>query len=288
MNWFLLSVGAAFFMASNSAFIKRFFSDLSPWEMSLIPYFYGLPLFAVALLFVDIPPIGPGFLPAMAWVLPMLMVAVILYYRAIQMSPLSLTLPFLSFTPVFVLLTGGLILEETLSPRGVAGMLLVVAGGYVLNLDSARYGFLGPIKAVWREPGSALMLAVAVLFGLTSVGGKVIILESSPLFAALVIFSLYGLVLTPILVLTGKASLRNLTRRPLLGLVAGLIVFAEAVCHNMAMSLTAAAYMITIKRLAGIFSVFYGWLIFKERGIRFRFLGTAIMTAGAALIALYG
>ncbi|MGE4421243.1 MAG: EamA family transporter [Pseudodesulfovibrio sp.] len=288
MKWFLLSVGAAFFMATNSAFIKRYFSDLSSWEMSLIPYFYGLPLFLAALAFIDIPAIGPGFLPSMAWVLPMLMVAILLYYRAIRMSPLSLTLPFLSFTPVFVLFTGGLILDEKLTAQGTAGMLLVVVGGYVLNLDSARYGFLGPIKAVWKEPGSALMLVVAVLFGLTSVGGKVIILNSSPLFAAVVIFSLYGVLLTLLLLLTGKASLRNLTRRPLLGIAAGLIVFAEALCHNVAMTLTAAAYMITIKRVAGIFSVLYGWLLFHESGIHYRLMGTAIMTAGAAVIALWG
>ena len=288
MTWFLLSLGAAFFMATNSAFIKRFFSDLSPWEMSLIPYFYGLPLFVAALLFIDIPPIGPGFMPSVAWVLPVLMIAIILYYRAIHISPLSLTLPFLSFTPIFVLLTGGLILDEKLTSTGMAGMLLVVAGGYVLNLDSAKYGLLGPIKAVWREPGSLLMLVVAVLFGLTSVGGKVIILNSSPQFAATVIFALYGVLLTLLLVATGKASLRNLTRRPLLGIVAGLIVFAEALCHNVAMTLTAAAYMITIKRMAGIFSVLYGWLLFHETGIRYRLMGTAIMTAGAAVIALWG
>lgn len=288
MIWLTLSVGAAFFMATNSAFIKRFFSDLSSWEMGLIPYFYGCPLFLATLAFIDIPSVGPGFLPSLAWVLPLLMIAITLHYRAIHLSPLSLTLPFLSFTPVFVLLTGGLILDETLKPQGVAGMLLVVVGGYVINLDSARYGFLGPIKAIWKEPGSAIMLLVAVLFGLTSVGGKVIILNSSPMFAAVVIFTLYGVLLTLILLATGKASFKNLIRRPLLGIVAGLIVFAEAVCHNTAMTLTSAAYMITIKRTAGIFSVLYGWLFFKERGIRFRFIGALIMTAGAAVIALWG
>jgi drug/metabolite transporter (DMT)-like permease len=288
VTWFVLSLGAAFCMASNSALIKRFFSGLSPWEMSLIPYFYAFPLFLAALAFIDIPAIGPGFLPSLAWVLPMLMVAILLYYRAIRVSPLSLTLPFLSFTPVFVLFTSGLILDEKLSVQGMAGMLLVVTGGYVLNLDSARYGLLGPIKAVWKEPGSALMLVVAVLFGLTSVGGKVIILNSSPLFAGIVIFALYGILLTLLLLATGKASLRNLTRRPLLGIAAGLIVFGEMICHNVAMTLTAAAYMITIKRTAGIFSVLYGWLLFHESGIRYRLLGTAIMTAGAAVIALWG
>jgi drug/metabolite transporter (DMT)-like permease len=275
-------------MASNSALIKRFFSDLTPWEMSLIPYFYALPLMILALFFIDIPPIGPRFLPTLAWVLPMLMVAIVLHYRAIRMSPLSLTLPFLSFTPVFVLFTGGLILDETLSTPGIAGMLLVVAGGYVLNLDASRYGLLGPIKAIWKEPGSALMLVVALLFGLTSVGGKVLILDSSPMFAALSIFILYGLILSAILLKAGKASLKNLTRNPKLGALAGLIVFAEMVTHNMAMNLVAAAYMITIKRTAGIFSVIYGWLLFHETGIRYRLFGTAIMTAGAAVIALWG
>ncbi|WP_272701235.1 DMT family transporter [Desulfovibrio sp. Fe33] len=288
MTWFALSLGAAFFMASNSAFMKRFFSDLSAWEMSLIPYFYAMPLMALTIPFIGIPPIGPRFLPALAWVLPVLMVSIILHYRAIRMSPLSLTLPFLSFTPVFVLFTGDLILDETLSVPGVAGMLLVVVGGYVLNLDAARYGFLGPIRAIWKEPGSGLMLVVAFLYGLTSVGGKVMILDSSPMFTAMAVFTLYGLLLTLILIWTGKTSFRSLTQKPLLGTVAALIVFAEIVCHNLAMSMTAAAYMITIKRTTGIFSVLYGWLLFKERGIRFRLLGTVIMTVGAAVIALWG
>ena len=39
-------------MASNAALMKRFFSDLSPWEMCLIPYFYALPLMILALPFV--------------------------------------------------------------------------------------------------------------------------------------------------------------------------------------------------------------------------------------------
>ena len=133
-------------MASNAALMKRFFSDLSPWEMSLIPYVYALPLM------VRRPcplsayrPSVRVFSPTLAWVTATCSwSAIILHYRAIRMSPLSLTLPFLSFTPVFVLFTGGLILDETLTPQGIAGMLLVVLGGYVLNLDAARYGLPRP------------------------------------------------------------------------------------------------------------------------------------------------
>lgn len=288
MLWFTLSLASAFLMATNGAYMKRFYSDVSPWEMGIIPFFYATPLCAFTMMFVEVPPIGPGFFPALSWVLPLTMVAIILHFRAIHMSPLSLTVPFLSFTPVFVLVTGDLILGETLSPMGTTGMLLVVAGGYVLNLDSARHGLLGPIRAIFKEPGSAIMLFVAALYALCSVGGKVLIMNSSPMFAAMSLFSLYGPLLTIILVATGKASLKTITRKPLLGAGVGIIIFIEIICHNTAISMVAAAYMITIKRMAGIFSVFYGWLIFKERGIQFRLLGTIIMTLGAACIVLYG
>lgn len=261
---------------------------MSPWEMCVIPFLYSAPMCGGILLLVDTPPIGPGFFPALSWVMPLTMIAVILHFRAIRVSPLSLTLPFLSFTPVFVLLTGDLILDETLSPLGISGMLLVVIGGYVINLDSTRYGLLGPIKAIFKEPGSALMLIVAVLYGFCSVGGKVLILNSSPLYAALLLFTLLGTLIPIVLIAVGKASLRTVTSKPILGIISGLILFAEIICHNLAISMVAAAYMITIKRMAGLFSVLYGWLIFKERGILFRAIGTAIMTSGAAIIAIFG
>ena len=284
----MLSLAAAFLMATNSAYMKRFFSDVSPWEMGVIPFFYTAPLCGATLLFIEKPVIGPDFFSALSWVLPLTMVAIILHFRAIHMSPLSLTLPFLSFTPVFVLFTADLILDETIKAAGITGMFLVVAGGYIINLDSARKDILGPFKAIYREPGSAIMLVVAAMYGLSSVGGKVLILNSSPLFAAVVIFGLHGVLLTSVLVAVGKASLKTLVRKPLLGAGAGLIVFMEIICHNLAISMTAAAYMITIKRMAGIFSVLYGWILFGERGIRYRLIGTAVMTAGAAVIAVFG
>ncbi|MBC16508.1 MAG: hypothetical protein CL942_05595 [Desulfovibrio sp.] len=288
MIWFTLSLAAAFLMASNSAYMKRFFSHVSSWEMCVIPFLYSIPFCGTGLLLVDKPPIGPVFYPALSWVVPVTMVAIVLHFRAIHLSPLSLTLPFLSFTPVFVLLTGDIILDEHISMAGTAGMLLVVVGGYVVNLDSARYGVLEPIRAIFREPGSGLMLIVAGLYAFASVGGKVIIINSSPLYAGLLIFCLLGLLVPLILIGVGKASFRTVTAKPLLGIGSGLILFLEVITHNLAMSMVAAAYMITIKRMAGLFSVLYGWLLFNETGIRYRLIGTGIMTVGAALIVTLG
>lgn len=285
--WFTLSLASAFLMATNAAFMKRFFSDVSPWEMSIIPFLYATPFCFAAFFFIEIPPIAAKFYYSIAWVLPLTMIAIILHFRAIHMSPLSLTMPFLSFTPVFVLLTGKLLLNETLSNWGIIGMLLVVAGGYVINIDSAKSGVLAPIRAIFKEPGSAIMLLVSALYALCSVGGKILIINSSPMFAAMTLFGLYGPLLALILIASGKAAPKNLVKKPGLGMIAGTLMFTEIICHNLAISMVAAAYMITIKRMAGIFSVGYGWLLFNERGIKFRLIGTIIMTAGAACIVIW-
>jgi drug/metabolite transporter (DMT)-like permease len=288
MLWFILSLASAFLMASEAAYLKKFFSGVSPWEMGVIPFFYASPLCLIVLLTMDAPPLADGFFPAMAWVLPMSGFAFLLHFRAVYLSPLSLTMPFLGFTPVFVILTGDILLGESINTPGTIGILLVVAGGYVLNLGSARYGLLGPIRAIFREPGSALMLLVAALYGLTAVGGKILILHSSPLFGPLLMFALLGPLFTIILAAARKISLKTITRRPVLGAGAGILLFVEILCHNFAISLVAAAYMVTIKRMAGIFSVLYGRYLFGEKDVFFRLLGTLIMTAGAAVIAFMG
>lgn len=288
MTWFLLSLLTAFATASTSAFAKKFFSDYSALEIGLIPVFYAMPLCVAGLLLVDAPELKPGFWAYLAWVVPLTMAGFSLHFTAIRISPLSLTLPFLSFTPVFMLLSGPLILGEHISLMGMAGLLLVVIGGYALNLDSARQGWLGPVRAIFRERGSLYMLAVSAIYAMTAVGGKAVILRSSPLFAAFTTFAIFGAVMPVLLLATRRTTLRRIFARPGLGLAVGLLMFSEILLHNLAVALVQAAYMVSIKRLSGLFSVIYGKLLFHERGIRYRAAGALLMAAGAAVIMILG
>ena len=56
--------------------------------------------------------------------------------------------------------------------------------------------------------------------------------------------------------------------------------------HNLAVALTIVPYMISIKRTSSIFSVGFGYFLFKEKDIRERIFGTFIMLVGAGLIIL--
>src|ERR1017187_1629453 len=51
-----------------------------------------------------------------------------LYFRALQISPLSMCIPFLAFTPVFLIPSTYIILGQKPEPIKLLGVLLIVAG----------------------------------------------------------------------------------------------------------------------------------------------------------------
>jgi len=132
------------------------------------------------------------------------------------------------------------------------------------------------------------MLTVAFLFSLAAVVGKKGIIHSSPLYFIVAFFLLNNIGLILLLVIFDKVRLSDLTGRPVKGMVAGLLLYLQAICHAYAISMVQAAYMISIKRLSILFSVLYGRLIFNESNIRSRFLGACWMLAGAVLIVMFG
>lgn len=288
MPWLLLALISAASIATADALTKRFLSQLTVFEMAAARLSFSLPLFLILLFFIPVPHLDTTFYLTLFGALPLEITAFFLYMRAIQVSPLSLAIPFLSFTPVFLILTGRLILGEALSIWGILGIIFVSLGSYVLNLRECKKGFLGPFRAIKREKGSWLMLIVAFLYALTSALGKKAIQHSSALFFGPFYFLMLGLIVPGGLLLTGKATWQGLKKVFYPGLCIGIFMVIMVLSHMSAISRVEAAYMIAAKRTSILFSVLYGALLFKEENIRERFWGAVIMLAGAFVIAAWG
>jgi drug/metabolite transporter (DMT)-like permease len=283
--WFFLSLLAALGLATADALTKRFLSDLPPYRMGVVRILSSAPWMVLALLFLPSAVPDQTFWLAIAAALPLEIFAFFLYMRALKLSPLSLSLPFLAFTPVFMILTGLFILGESIRLGGILGILLIVLGAYVLNLSKMKSGLLGPIRAVMHEPGSWIMLLVSFVYSLTAPIGKVAILHSNPWFFAAV----YNLALSVVIVslwpvAAGSAGARGIFCRPGPMLLIGLMAAMENFAHMMAIAQVEAAYMIAVKRLSLLFGVLYGAWWFGEQNIRERLAGAAIMIAGVFLI----
>jgi drug/metabolite transporter (DMT)-like permease len=288
VTWLILSLLTALAVSTQDAWVKKYFSHLSAYDMAAYPALYSLPCFAIGLCFVAQPPLDGVYLLCLLTSLPLNGISFVLYMRAIKVSPLSLTLPYLAFTPVFMILTGTLILDEWPNQWGTLGIVTTCLGGYILNLGPGRFTFRAPFKAFAGETGSWLMLIVAFIFSFAAVVGKKGIMHSSVLFFTFSFFTLFNLVFVLMMIATGAIRPETYTRPSTRGLVAGILFFVQAVCHGAAISLVAAAYMISIKRLSILFGVLYGAVIFKEVNIAVRLTGALLMVSGAVLIVLKG
>lgn len=55
--------------------------------------------------------------------------------RALQLTPLSLCVPYLAFTPLWLLVISFFLVHETPTVRGVIGVCVITAGAYMLNAN---------------------------------------------------------------------------------------------------------------------------------------------------------
>ena len=287
MLWFPIALTTAFLTAAGDALTKAYLRPLGTFQMAsgrvLAPIFFLAPL----LFMQQWPELDHTFWKTLAILLPLETLALILYMEALRVSPLSLTVPFLAFTPAFIILTGAVILGEKLSSQGIFGIMLIVAGSYSLHLKQVKAGISAPFKAIFQERGSVLMLAVALIYAVTSVLGKLAILHSSPFFFATFYFMVHGVFASTVLALFFKVRPWMVVRKSPKGvLLVGLSQSLMVITHMWAISLAPAAYMIAVKRLSVLFGVLMGCVFFKEEGLGSRLVGAALMVAGVLLIAL--
>jgi drug/metabolite transporter (DMT)-like permease len=309
VSWFPIAILAAFSTATGDTILKARFSHLSPVEMAAVKFTSPLPFLLPLLLAMPWPKTDAVFWRTVIALVPLEIAALVLYMQALKVSPLSLSIPFLAFTPVFIILTGWWVLDETVSGIGLLGIMFTASGAYVLHFKAGGKGFFAPLKAMARERGSRLMLAVAGIYSLTSVLGKQAIQHSEPFFFGCFYFVLLGTI-SPFVLYGLSKSLSRKKRRnvventgacpsrlsgngPWLSqwkvwLAVGFVQTTLILSHMWAIHLIAAAYMIAVKRLSLVFSVVYGRLVFKEEDTVQRLAGAGLMVFGVALIALAG
>ena len=290
MTWLPLALLCAFSLATADALTKRYLRECTALDLVVIRFgvtgFLLMPLW----LLNPLPPVPAAFWGWVAAALPLEVLAMLLYMRAIRDNPLALTLPYLAFTPVFATLTGFLLLGERVSWRGMSGILLVVAGAYMLNLERSAItdprAWLRPLRAILNATGARLMLAVAFIYSVTSVLGKGALQYVSPMVFGPFYIVVLGVVTVAALAVRSPDSVRVLWRRPGANLVIGLMMGVMLVTHFLAVAEVEVAYMIAVKRTSMIFGILYGALLFREHGVGRHLAAGSLMVVGAALIAL--
>lgn len=286
MIWVICSVLAALFESLKDIFSKGNLRDIDEYIVSLSLTFFALPFLLPFLFFIKIPYLGDQFWMALFFGGSLNVISIILYMKAIRYSDLSITVPMVAFTPLFLLITSPLIVGEFPRPFGLIGIVLIVAGSYILNIRERHRGYLTPFRALLKERGAKLMMVVAFIWSITSNFDKLGVENSSPIFWIIAIDTFIAIAMIPIVFYKSRCGL-NQNPGDLIKLIPiGLFGVLTAIFQMKAITLTYVAYVISIKRMSVIISALFGYLIFNEKGIEERLIGALTMIIGVLLITL--
>ena len=266
---------------------------------------------------LQLPPIGAALKisPALAFLLYLMLnallegTAILLNYRALQVSPLSFCVPFLALTPVFLLPIGKFFLHEQIVGGMVVGVFIVVVGSLVINRQLFANGWLEPAKAIVREKGSRYMMLVALLLALTAALDKWFVTSGGDAAFGERLSRSYTLSIGKSVMLAiffvglawwrlrgnKKTATANVAQNvwtqawrdvPQWIILAAFFEGVVLVLQLLAVQFTVAAIVIRIKRSGILLACAIGWFVFKERGITDRVIGSCVMVAGVAIFFL--
>jgi drug/metabolite transporter (DMT)-like permease len=232
-------------------------------------------------------PASRGYLPLAAGSVALNLAANFAYFRSLQLSPLSKTLPMLSFTPAFAAVLGAIFLGERLLPRELAGLAAVVVGAFLLTLRPGR-GFAGFAEGLAEERGARWMIGVAFLWSATLLLDKEALAYASPQLHALVLNA--GVAAGALAALTLRGEIGQMTRiRGHFALLAGAVLVSAAAlgAQLVALGRVPLGYLETVKRgLGGALAVAWGRLFFAEPVTAAKLGAVALMTVGVGLLVL--
>ncbi|MFW6044597.1 MAG: EamA family transporter [Planctomycetota bacterium] len=286
--WIVYALSAAVSSAVSRSFIKQAGQTASSRSIVFCRSFFGAVLAWILLLAVGVPSVESGFFLSVLAACVFDVTAILCMSRALRSGDMARSVPLLSFTPVFLLLTGQLIVGETPGLQGVLGVAVIVTGSYFLNLRPRRRSMLEPIKLLLSSNSARLMLLCALLFAFTGPFFKQAIHRSDPFFTMAMSLSISTLMMTLIQWGTGGSIMKILpdasSWKPLLGV--GITVFFVALCVNLALEAGLVSYVISLKRLSILMNIAIGALFFDEEDLLQNLFAGSIMVAGAALITL--
>lgn len=281
--WLLFALLNPVSEALRSMFIKRSSRKVEPilisWSNNLIPFLVFPPMLLLINLKFNsmfwIGFLGSGIIQV---------INTIIYMRAISKGDISTVMPMLSFSPLVLLFISPFTIGEFPSLPGLIGILLVVSGSYLLNLDLKKMNPLEPFKAIIKNSGTRYMLVVAVLWGISGVFDKISINNSSVLQHVTFLNVLVFVCLTTIVVAQKKFNLKKMNEAKADLFLVSLFTTGSYLFHYIALSLTLVAYVVSLKRISGVLSVLLGAYFLNEPNIRQRLLGSIVMFIGVLLI----
>ncbi|MBN1302151.1 MAG: DMT family transporter [Melioribacteraceae bacterium] len=289
MTWFLIALLSSVLSALAAVTQKKVLFELEAlafsYYLSIANLLFSLPLF----LFIDYGEInllnlGVLFIKSVFGVAAFWCVMI-----SLKNLEISKALPLLALTPGFVAIFAFIFLNEALTGIEITGLMLLLAGTYILESRSLREIF-SPVQNMIKSRYHRYILIALLLFTASSVMDKLLVaeLKLSPLaftaFQHLAFALLFGL-LYFVNGTTDSKGGNKLNKGNIIWIaIIAILTIGYRYTHIYAVSLASVALVLAVKRTSVFWATIIGGRIFKESNLVKKSIAVLLIVGGSILI----
>ena len=272
----------AFFDLSRKITLKK----ISPFTLLIIFSFVQLIIFSIWINFENyqinfVPYIFPGLL-----LIVISIISAFLFLKALSISELGLSIPLLSFSPLFSTILSSIILDENLQKLQYFGIGLIIFGTVILYSRSFSIpDIFKSLTYIVKNKGARYMILVSLIWSLTPILDKICFKYSSMNIHGFI--QSFGILI--VLIMINRESffddLQSIRDSFFIICITMLVGTIATIFQFFAISLTFVSIMESIKRSVGqVLSVIFGTIYFNERITYQKILGVIILSLGVFVI----
>jgi uncharacterized membrane protein len=290
MWWFVIALFSAVLSAAAAIAEKKVLFQAGALEfsflVSLLNMAFSLPFF----LKVDFSAVTSTALLVLYLKTILGCIAFFCVMKAIKNLEISGALPLMVLTPGLVSLFAFIFLKESLAYIEISGMLLLLVGTYLLGMENGAQWW-APFRIFYRSKFHHYILLALFLFTTTSILDKALLrnFRLAP-FAFMGFQQLFFAVNFGVIILVMQLKpvtlCKDLSKETWLWIVIiALLTVGYRYTQIEAVKMAPVALVLAVKRMSVFFAAVLGGHLLNERDLLRKTIATAIMVAGAVMIA---
>jgi bacterial/archaeal transporter family protein len=226
-----------------------------------------------------------GIVPVLLLSTGMVTVSIFLYYRSLQIAPISLVAPLFGFTPVFLLISGFVIFRHLPSLQVIAGVLCILLGSVQAHWRPSMRSPGAALSGFLREKGVGTMLCACLLLSVTNLLDKWLVMRLDVLTYAWLYVVLCA-VFTAGLVFALRPGKSAYVPAKRWIVVASVLDTTVLLLHFASLQYIDAVVTIAIKRSGMLLSVLAGSFFFQEKALGQRLAAALVVLIGVFMMYL--
>jgi drug/metabolite transporter (DMT)-like permease len=246
-----------------------------------------LPFAAAFVVWNGVPPIKPGFVWACLSFAVCQVISTMALSKALKLSQISMVTALWKVSLLVLVGLAFVTLGETPSALGLVGILVSMAGVYLVNVNRAHIAWWAPLAVLLTDRGLRYTLLAALFFAPSVVTIKWAMQCSDQYMGTLGGYTAASLLVTPIVFRTSRRHFREVPRYWKAFVSFGLFAALTTVSQGTAYLMTLSSYVEAVKQVEILFAMAIGILVFGERQkVRDIAPGALVMLVGVVLLAL--